>query len=568
MICVESKSEKKVVIYMKTDIEISQTTELKNISEIAKKLNLNENDIELYGRYKAKILPSVWEKIQSKKEGKLVLVTSINPTPAGEGKTTTSIGLGEALNLLGHKTCIALREPSLGPCFGLKGCATGSGYSQVVPMEDINLHFTGDIHAITTAHNLLAAIIDNHIYRGNELDFDLKRITWKRVLDINDRALRNIVIGLGNKTDGVVRETGFDITVASEIMAILCLSKNLEDLRKKIDKIILGYNSKGEEINCGMLKVTGALVALLKDAIKPNLVQTIHGTPALIHGGPFGNIAHGCSSLIATKYALHLADYTVTEAGFGADLGAEKFLDIKCPLLGKYPDVVVIVATVKALKMHGYITLDKLKEENLYALKDGFENLRKHIQNIKRYNLPIVVALNVFESDTESELNFVKEKCDEIGVPLKLSRVWERGGEGGIELAEEVVKLANKSHEAFHHLYNATDPVVTKIEKIASIIYGANGVIFMPKARQILENLDGKIYPICLAKTQSSLSDDKSLLGRPVNFKITINDIRIMAGAGFVVAYAGNIMTMPGLPKIPRAEHINVTTDGNIMGLD
>jgi len=553
---------------MKTDIEISQNADKKNILEIAQKLELSEDDLELYGSYKAKIAPSVWKKIQDKRDGKLVLVTSINPTPAGEGKTTISIGLSDALTLLKHKTCVALREPSLGPCFGLKGCATGGGYSQVVPMEDINLHFTGDFHAITTAHNLLAAMIDNHIFRGNKLDFDLKRVTWKRVLDVNDRSLRNIVIGLGNKTDGVVRETGFDITAASEIMAILCLSEDLEDLRRRINNIIIGYNSKKEKITCEMLGATGALVTLLKNAINPNLVQTIGGTPAFVHGGPFGNIAHGCSSLIATRHALKLADYTVTEAGFGADLGAEKFLDIKCPLLGKYPDVVVIVATVKAIKMHGYVTLDKLQEENPTALKAGFENLEKHIQNIKRYNLPVVVALNIFDGDTQAELNFIREKCDNLGVKTSLCKVWEFGGKGGLDLAEIVVKLANKPKEPFHHLYNATDSTSTKIEKIASVIYGASGVNYMPKARQVLDQLNGKVYPICLAKTQSSLSDDKSLLGRPKNFKITINDIRIMAGAGFVVAYAGNIMTMMGLPAVPRAEKINVDSSGHIVELD
>ncbi|MBO4405401.1 MAG: formate--tetrahydrofolate ligase [Alphaproteobacteria bacterium] len=553
---------------MKTDIEISQSADKKDIREIARKLGLEEDDLELYGNYKAKISTSVWKKIRDKKDGKLVLVTSINPTPAGEGKTTVSIGLGEALTLLNYRTCIALREPSLGPCFGLKGCATGGGYSQVIPMEDINLHFTGDFHAITSAHNLLAAMIDNHIFRGNKLDFDLKKITWKRVLDVNDRSLRNIIVGLGSKTDGVVRETGFDITAASEIMAILCLSEDLEDLRKKINRIIIGYNTKGEEITCDMLGATGALVALLKDAIKPNLVQTIHGTPAFVHGGPFANIAHGCSSLIATKYALKLADYTVTEAGFGADLGAEKFLDIKCPLLGKYPDVVVIVATIKAIKMHGYVTLDKLQEENLRALKAGFENLEKHIQNVKRYNLPVVVALNVFSSDTQAELDFIREKCDDMGVKTALCKVWELGGEGGIELAETVVRLANKSKVPFHHLYNATDSTDTKIEKIASVIYGASGVNYMPQARQVLDQLTGKVYPVCLAKTQSSLSDDKFLLGRPKNFRITIKDIRIMAGAGFVVAYAGNIMTMMGLPVVPRAEKINSDSAGRLIGLD
>lgn len=553
---------------MQTDIEISQNTEKQNILTIAKKLDLIEDDIELYGRYKAKVLPSAWNKIKNRKKGKLILVTSINPTPAGEGKTTVTIGLGEALNLLNHKTCVALREPSLGPCFGLKGCATGGGYSQIVPMDDINLHFTGDIHAITSAHNLLAAMIDNHIYNGNKLNFDLKKITWKRVLDINDRVLRNIIVGLGNKTDGVVRETGFDITAASEIMAILCLSENLNDLRKRLDRIVVGYNTKGEQITCKMLNATGAMMALLKDAINPNLVQTIKGTPAFVHGGPFANIAHGCSSLIATKYALRLAEYTVTEAGFGEDLGAEKFLNIKCPLLGKYPDAVVIVATIKAIKMHGYVTLEKLKEENLEALAIGFENLEKHIQNIKRYNLPVVVAINVFSTDTKAELDFIQEKCDNLGVKSKLSTVWEHGGEGGIDLAKAVVELANQQKEAFHHIYNATDPISSKIEKLASIIYGASGVIFMPKALESLKSLNGKVYPVCVAKTQSSLSDNKALIGRPRNFKITIKDIRIMAGAGFVVAYAGNIMTMMGLPAEPKAESINVDNYGNIVGLD
>ena len=554
---------------MSTDIEISQRANKKHILEIAQKLGLRENDLELYGSYKAKISPSVWKKIQHKKDGKLVLVTSINPTPAGEGKTTVSIGLSEALTLMNYKTCVALREPSLGPCFGQKGCATGGGYSQVIPMEDINLHFTGDFHAITAAHNLLAAMIDNHIFRSNKLDFDLKKITWKRVLDTNDRALRNIVIGLGGRKDGVVRETGFDITAASEIMAILCLADDLEDLRRKIDKIIIGYNSKGEEITCKMLGATGALVTLLKDAIKPNLVQTIQGTPAFVHGGPFGNIAHGCSSLIATRHSLKLADYTVTEAGFGADLGAEKFLNIKCPLLGKYPDVVVIVATVKALKMHGYVTLDKLHEENLPALSEGFENLEQHIHNIQRYDLPVVVALNVFEEDTQAELDFIKEKCENLGVKTELAKVWALGGNGGLSLAKTVVNLANKPKKPFHHLYNATDPTNIKIEKIASLMYGASGVNYLTKARQVLTQLTGKTYPVCIAKTQSSFSDDKSLFGRPRNFKITINDIRIMAGAGFVVAYAGNIMTMPGLPAVPRAEKIDTDSlTGRSSGLD
>lgn len=552
---------------MKSDIEISQKANLKHIKDIAKAIGLSENDLECYGNYKAKIHPSVWERVKNQKDGKLVLVTSINPTPAGEGKTTTSIGLAEALNLGGCKTIVALREPSLGPCFGMKGCATGGGYAQVVPMEDINLHFTGDIHAITAAHNLLAALIDNHIHFGNKLRFDLKKIVWKRVLDINDRSLRNMVIGLGGDSNGVIRESGFDISVASEIMAILCLCTNLEDLKRRIGNIVLGYDIEGNEITCQMLKATGAIAALLKDAIKPNIVQTIHGTAAFIHGGPFANIAHGCSSLIATRYALKLADYVVTEAGFGADLGAEKFIDIKCPLLGKYPDVVVIVATIKALKMHGYVPLDKLSTENLKALGEGFENLQKHIQNIRRYNLNVVVALNIFESDTQAELDLVKERCTNLGVPVECSTVWEFGGNGGIALAKTVEKLANKPHESIHHLYNATDTVETKIEKIAGIIYGASGVIYTNNAKKMLKKLENKFFPICVAKVQGSLTDDASQLGCPKNFKITINNLRIMNGAGFVVAYAGNIMTMPGLPKEPRASQIDVSSDGKIMGL-
>ena len=552
---------------MKSDIEISREADKKPITEIASKLGLSEDDLECYGRYKAKILPSVLKRVEHKKFGKMVLVTSINPTAAGEGKTTTSIGLAEAMNLLGYNTCVVLREPSLGPCFGVKGCATGGGYSQVVPMEDINLHFTGDIHAITAAHNLLAAIVDNHIHFGNELDFDLKRITWKRVLDINDRVLRNVVIGLGGSGNGTVRETGFDITVASELMAILCLSRDMRDFRRRIDKIIVGYNKSGEEITCSMLNASGTLMALLKDAFKPNLVQTLHGTPAIIHGGPFGNIAHGCNSIIATTHSLKLADYTVTEAGFGADLGAEKFLDIKCPLLGKYPDVVVIVASVRALKMHGYAKQDALQVENLDALRTGFGNLEKHIQSIKYYNLPIVVALNIFETDTSAELDFVKERCADLGVEVELSNVWAKGGEGGVDLAKAVTKLANKTSKPFHHLYNAIDPITTKIEKVSSIIYGANGVIYTAQARRALKQLESKMYPVCIAKVQGSLSDDKSLLGRPTNFKITINDIKVMAGAEFVVAYAGNILTMPGLPKSPLAEKVDLDEDGNIIGL-
>ena len=435
-------------------------------------------------------------------------------------------------------------------------------------MEDINLHFTGDIHAITCAHNLLAALIDNHIFKGNQLNFDLKKIVWRRVLDMNDRSLRHIVIGMGGTSDGVVRESGFDITVASEMMAIICLAQDLKDLRDRLDRIILGYTSDDEPITCKMLEATGAVLTLLKDVIKPNLVQTIGGTPAFVHGGPFANIAHGCNSLIATKHALKLADYVVTESGFGSDLGAEKFLDIKCPLLGKYPDVVVIVATIRALKMHGYVAQDKLKDENLQALSDGFANLGKHIQNIQRYNLPVTVALNIFDTDTENEINLLKEKCESLGVKVELSRVWAQGGSGALQLAETVVKLANSSREVFHPLYNATDLLNMKIEKIAGVIYGASGVVYSAKAKEFLKKYQNCYYPVCIAKTEKSLSDDKTLLGRPQNFRITINDMKLMAGAGIVVAYAGNIMTMPGLPKIPRANLINVTNDGVIVGLN
>ncbi len=555
---------------MKTDIEISQSADIKNIKEIAAKIGLSDDDLECYGKYKAKIVSSLWKKIERNPNGKLVLVTSINPTAAGEGKTTTSIGLSDALNIIGRKTCVALREPSMGPCFGSKGAATGGGYAQVIPMEDINLHFTGDFHAITSAHNLIAALLDNHIYQGNQLGFNLKKIVWRRVLDINDRALRHIVIGMGEQTDGVVRESGFDITVSSEIMAILCLSQDLQDLRERVSKIVLGYNGANEPITCGMLNATGAVVAILKDAIKPNLVQTIDGTPAFVHGGPFANIAHGCSSLIATRHALKLAEYTVTEAGFGSDLGAEKFLDIKCPLLGKYPDAVVIVATIRALKMHGLVAKNRLDEENLDALKDGFANLEKHIRNIQRYNLPIVVALNVFKSDTENEINFMKKECSRLGVKVELSRVWEYGGKGAIELAKTVVDLAEGAHEEFKPLYDLKDPIRTKIKKIANVIYGADDVIYSERANDFLKKTDDDKcnYPICVAKTEKSLSDNKKLLGCPRDFKITITDMKVMAGAGMIVAYAGNIMTMPGLPKTPRSTRIDLTEDGNVAGLE
>ncbi|GHU12310.1 formate--tetrahydrofolate ligase [Alphaproteobacteria bacterium] len=564
---------------MENDISISQNADIKPIKDIAEQLGIAECHLELYGNYKAKISASLWSEIKDNPDGRLILVTAINPTAAGEGKTTTSIGLADALGRLGHKTCLALREPSLGPCFGMKGGATGGGYAQVIPMEDINLHFTGDIHAITSAHNLLAAVIDNHIHYGNELDFDLKRITWKRVLDLNDRALRNIVIGLGNKTDGVTRESGFDITVASEIMAILCLSHDMSDLKQRIDRIIVGYTRKGKVINCGKLKVTGAIAALLKDAIKPNLVQTLEGTPALIHGGPFANIAHGCNSLLATKYALKLADYVVTEAGFGADLGAQKFLDIKCPLLGKYPDVIVIVATIRAIKLHA---VDKET-----PLPSGFANLQKHIENMQSYNLPVVVVLNEFSDDTPEEIEYIKHRCNALGVNMSVSSAWREGSAGAVSAAS--VALDSFSANVTLDPFTASLPTeryadrscntekenacaartVTLVHRLATTIYGANGVLYTPKARAVLEaadkDPDAKFYPICMAKTQYSLSDDKTLLGRPTGFHITIKDAKIMAGAGFIVTYAGDIVTMPGLPRHPAAESIDI--EEKITGL-
>ena len=543
------------------NLDVAHSIEMKKISLIANKLELLADDIEQYGDYKAKIKPSVWNKIKNNQTGKLILVTSMNPTKTGEGKTTTTIGLADALNLLGHKTCIALREPALGPCFGIKGGATGGGYAQVVPVEDIDLHFTGDFHAITSAHNLLAAILDNHIYQGNQLDIDVKTITWKHVLDVNDRTLRNIIVGLGKRTDGVVHESGFDITVASELMAILCLATNFADLKKRISKIIVAYDRNNNPITCEMLKATGSVTALLVQAIRPNLVQTLDGNPAIIHGGPFANIAHGCNSIMATKYALKLADYVVTEAGFGADLGAEKFLDIKCPLLGKYPDAIVIVTTIKALKLHSKIE----------SIEEGFVNLEKHIENIQRYNLPVVVAINQFTSDTDDEIEMVRSLCAKHGVEIALSTVWADGGKGGVDLAEKVLCLIDKNNKQFNPLYKSTDSVFCKINAIATEIYGADGVDFLAPAKKVLDEVDNnselRQYPICVAKTQSSLSDDPKLLGRPRNFRITIRDAKIMNGAGFIVVYSGTLMTMPGLPAHPAAEEIDVTDEGEIIGL-
>lgn len=554
---------------MKTDVEIAQEAQMQHIREIAAQLGLTEDDIELYGKYKAKISLDAWNKVKNGPNGKLALVTAINPTPAGEGKTTTSVGLADAFHKLGHKVAVALREPSLGPCFGLKGGAAGGGYAQVVPMEDINLHFTGDFHAITTAHNLLAAIIDNHIQQGNALDIDVRRIAWKRVLDLNDRALRNVVIGLGGKAHGVPRETGFDITVASEMMAILCLASDLEDMKKRLGEIVVAYSRDGRAIRADELKVTGALTLLFKDAIKPNLVQTLEGTPALIHGGPFANIAHGCNSVMATKFALKFADIAITEAGFGADLGAEKFLDIKCRFAGIRPDAVVIVATVRALKMHGGVPKNELGKVDMAALEKGLANLTKHIENIQKFGLPAVVAINAFPTDTKEELDFVEEKCNALGASVALSEVWAKGGAGGVELAEKVLQ-AMKQPVDFHYMYEVEQTIPEKIEAIAKEIYGADGVDFTAPAKKQLAEIEAlglDKMPVCMAKTQYSLSDDAAKLGRPEGFRITVKELRISAGAGFIVALTGNILTMPGLPKKPAAENMDIDINGKITGL-
>ena len=554
---------------MLTDVEIAQQAKIKPITEIAEKLNLTADDLELYGKFKAKISKEVWKRIKNNSDGKLVLMTAITPTPAGEGKTTTSIGLADAFNKLGRKVCVALREPSLGPCFGIKGGAAGGGYAQVVPMEDINLHFTGDFHALTTAHNLLAAVLDNHIHHGNELKMDVRRVVWKRVLDLNDRALRNIIVGLGGKSNGVPRESGFDITVASEMMAILCLAKNLSDLKTRLGKIIVAYDVENKPITANDLKVTGSLTLLLKDAIKPNLVQTLEGTPALIHGGPFANIAHGCNSVQATKYALKLADVVVTEAGFGADLGAEKFLDIKCRMNNLQPDAVVIVATVRALKMHGGVAKNNLAEKNVDALKIGLENLEKHIENIQNFGLPPVVALNYFPTDAEEEISEVKKLCAEKNVKFALSKVFSEGGAGGIELAKAVESAFNEEKN-FTLTYPDEFSVKEKISAVAQKIYGADGVNYTTAAEKQIAEIEklgfGKL-PICIAKTQYSLSDDATKLGRPKNFSVTVREVKISAGAGFIVVLLGNILTMPGLPKVPAAEKIDITDDGIISGL-
>lgn len=555
---------------MKTDVQIAQEAIMEPIGKIAQHLEIPEDELELYGKYKAKISLNYWNTtLQQKENGKLILVTAINPTPAGEGKTTTSIGLGDALHKLGKKTAIALREPSLGPCFGMKGGAAGGGYAQVVPMEDINLHFTGDFHAITSAHNLLAAVIDNHIQQGNALDLDVRRITWKRVVDLNDRALRNIICGLGGKAHGVPRETGFDITVASEMMAILCLTSDLEDMKKRLGNIIIGYTRSGRPVRAEELNVTGALTLLFKDAIKPNLVQTLEGTPALIHGGPFANIAHGCNSVMATKYALKMADYTVTEAGFGADLGAEKFLDIKCRFTGFKPDAVVIVATIRALKMHGGLVKTELATENIEALKKGMTNLAKHIENIQKFGLPIVVAINAFPTDTENELQELKALCESMGASVSISEAWAKGGEGAIDLAQKVIEATEKPSN-FQYMYDVNDSIKDKINAIATKIYGADGVNYTPAVEKTIAEFEAEgldKMPICMAKTQYSLSDDQFKLGAPTGFKITVRELRISAGAGFIVALTGNILTMPGLPKKPAAENMDIDINGKITGL-
>lgn len=555
---------------MLSDIEIAQKAHMLPITEVAAKLGIGEKDIELYGRYKAKLSMDLIKRVQDKPDGKLILVTAITPTPAGEGKSTTTVGLAQGLAKIGQKVIVALREPSLGPCMGIKGGAAGGGYSQVVPMEDINLHFTGDFHAITSAHMLLAAMLDNHIQQGNALNIDPRRIVWKRVVDMNDRELRNIVVGLGGKAHGVPRQDGFDITVASEVMAILCLATGLHDLKERLSKIIVAYDYSGNPITAGMLKAQGAMAALLKDAVKPNLVQTLENVPAIIHGGPFANIAHGCNSVMATKTALKLADYTITEAGFGADLGAEKFFDIKCRYAGLKPDAVVLVATVRAFKMHGGVPKTELATPDVEAVKRGIVNLEKHIENIKQYGLPLVVAINAFAQDTPEELEAIRSHCAAHGVNVALSEVFAKGGEGGIELAKEVVALATSGKADFKLLYGEELSLKEKIETIAKKIYGAVGVNYTKEANNALKDFEKMGYghlPVCMAKTQYSFSDDPTLLGRPEGFEITIKNCRIAAGAGFVVVLTGDIMTMPGLPKVPAAEKIDVSDDGVISGL-
>ena len=555
---------------MKTDIEIAQEATMIPIKEVAASYGISEEDLELYGRYKAKLTDELWEEVKDRPDGKLVLVTAINPTPAGEGKTTTTVGLGEAFGKMDKKAIIALREPSLGPCFGIKGGAAGGGYAQVVPMEDLNLHFTGDFHAITSANNLLAALLDNHIHQGNVLGIDTRQILWKRCLDMNDRALRNVVVGMGAKADGFVREDHFVITVASEIMAILCLADDMNDLKERLGRIIVAYNYAGEPVTAAQLNAVGAMAALLKDALKPNLIQTLEHTGAIVHGGPFANIAHGCNSVRATKTALKLADIVVTEAGFGADLGAEKFLDIKCRMAGLKPDAIVLVATVRALKYNGGVPKDQLKEENLEALARGIVNLEKHIENMQKYDVPVIVTLNSFITDTEAEYQFVKKFCEDRGCEFALSEVWEKGGEGGIALAEKVLYTLENKESHYKPLYPDEAGLKEKIAAVAREIYGADGVSYAPAASKALKKIEDMGFgglPVCMAKTQYSLSDDQTKLGRPSGFEINVRDAYVSAGAGFVVVLTGAIMTMPGLPKVPAANNIDVNNDGVITGL-
>ena len=555
---------------MKTDIEIAQEAKMLHIREVAEKLGITEDELELYGKYKAKLSDELIERVKDEPDGKLILVTAINPTPAGEGKTTISVGLGEAFGQLGKKAVIALREPSLGPCFGIKGGAAGGGYAQVVPMEDLNLHFTGDFHAITSANNLLAALLDNHIQQGNELGIDPRQVVWKRCLDMNDRVLRNIVVGLGRKMDGMVREDHFVITVASEIMAVLCLADDMHDLKRRLGKIIVAYTYDGKPVTADDIKATGAMAALLKDALKPNLIQTLEHTPAIVHGGPFANIAHGCNSVRATKTALKLADYVITEAGFGADLGAEKFFDIKSRMAGLHPDAVVLVATVRALKYNGGVAKADLNNENLEALEKGIPNLLKHVSNIKNvYKLPCVVAINAFPTDTKAELDFVEAKCKELGVNVALSEVWAKGGEGGIKLAEEVIRLVEEPND-FSYAYELEGSIEDKLNQIVQKVYGGKRVVLTANAQKQAKQLEALGFgncPICVAKTQYSLTDDQTKLGAPTDFEVTVRNLKISAGAGFIVALTGEIMTMPGLPKVPAAERIDVDETGKITGL-
>ena len=555
---------------MKTDIEIAQEATLWPIEKVAETIGLNREELELYGNYKAKFSDEFIDRVKDNPDGKLILVTAINPTPAGEGKTTITVGLGQAFGRLGKKAVIALREPSLGPCFGIKGGAAGGGMAQVVPMEDLNLHFTGDFHAITSANNLLAALLDNHIQQGNELRIDTRQITWKRCLDMNDRALRNIVIGLGKKTDGFVREDHFVITVASEIMAILCLSKDMNDLKERLSKIIVAFDLDGNPVTAGMLNAVGSMAALLKDALKPNVIQTLEHTPALVHGGPFANIAHGCNSVRATQTALKIADYCITEAGFGADLGAEKFMDIKCRMSGLKPDVVVLVATIKALKYNGGVPKSDVSKPNMDALKNGIVNLEKHIENLQKFGVPVVVTLNKFITDTDEETTFVKEFCENMGADFALAEVWEKGGDGGIELANRVLNTLETKKSNFAPIYPLDISIEDKIKTICTEIYGAKGVVFEPAARKQMDTLTKLGFdniPICMAKTQYSLSDNPALLGRPTDFEITVRDMYVSAGAGFIVVLTGDILTMPGLPKQPAAYSIDVDENGRITGL-